>query len=178
MKEAEEMLKSLEKRLSEVGLEIHPEKTRIVYCKKENRNGSHTHEKFDFLGYTFRSRLVKSKHGKFFTGFTPAISDQAKKGIRSIIREMKLQFRTSQELTDLSKALNPKIRGWMNYYGKFCLSELNSVLKYINKALLKWVMNKYKKLRKSKAKARKWLARIAKASPELFVHWKKGIIND
>ena len=90
LKEAEEMLKSLEKRLSEVGLEIHPEKTRIVYCKKENRNGSHTHEKFDFLGYTFRSRLVKSKHGKF------------------------------------------------------CPSELNSVLKYINKALLKWVMNKTK----------------------------------
>jgi len=105
------MLKSLEKRLSEVGLEIHPEKTRIVYCKKENRNGSHTHEKFDFLGYTFRARLVKSKHGEFFTGFIPAISDQAKKGIRSRIREMELQFRASQELTDLSKALNPKIRG-------------------------------------------------------------------
>lgn len=178
LEEAEAILKSLEKRLSEVGLEIHPEKTRIVYCKDDGRKENHPNEKFDFLGYTFRTRLVKSKHGKFFSSFTPAISDQAKMGIRSKIRRMKIQFMTSLELSDLSKALNPKIRGWINYYGKFCPSEMNAVLKYINKTLLKWVMSKYKKCRRSKAKARKWLAQIAKTVPSLFVHWEKGIIND
>lgn len=178
LEEAEAILKSLEKRLSEVGLEIHPEKTRIVYCKDVDRKENHPNEKFDFLGYTFRTRLVKSKHGKFFTSFTPAISNQAKMGIKRKLREMKIQFMTSLELKDLSKVLNPKIRGWINYYGKFCPSEVNSVLKYINKALLKWVMSKYKKCRRSKAKARTWLLQIAKTVPKLFVHWEKGIIYD
>lgn len=178
LKEAESLLKELETRFKDVGLEIHPDKTRIVYCKDDKRKGNHTYEKFDFLGYTFRPRLAKSRYGIYFVSFTPAISNKASKGIRQKVRNMKLHFRTDQEISDLSDLLNPKIRGWINYYGKFCKSELTPILKHINKTLQKWVGRKYKKLKGSKSRARGWLIKVAKAVQQLFVHWELGIIND
>lgn len=178
LEEAENLLEALKTRFEEIGLEIHPDKTRIVYCKDDNRKGSHTHEKFDFLGYTFRSRHAKNRYGEFFVSFTPGISRKASKAIKQNVRNMKLQFRTNQEISDLASLLNPKIRGWINYYGRFCKSELVPVLKHINKALQKWVRRKYKKLNNSKARARSWLKKVAKALPQLFAHWEIGIIND
>ncbi len=176
--EAEKILSSLKERLEEVGLEIHPEKTQIVYCKDDDRRGSHTNTSFDFLSYTFRPRLVKSRNGEFFVSFTPAVSNKASKAMRQAIRRWKLQFKTDVEITDLAKIYNTKIRGWINYYGAFNKSAMNPVLKHINKALQKWGKRKYKKLKRSNKKARKWLRRTATDMPGLFVHWQMGIIND
>lgn len=179
LEEAENLLETLKTRLKSIGLEIHPDKTRIVYCKDDNRKGSHTHEKFDFLGYTFRPRLAKNRYGNFFfVTFTPGISNKASKAIKQNVRNMKLHFRTNQDIRELASLLNPKIRGWINYYGRFCKSELIPVLKHINKALQKWVRRKYKKLKNSKDRARNWLIKVAKALPQLFEHWKIGIVND
>ncbi len=176
--EAEEIRKSLEERLKEVKLEIHPDKTKIIYCKDDNRKGNHTEEKFDFLGYTYRSRMTKTKYGKFFVTFSPAISNKAKKAIRQKIRGMRIHFWVDKEISYISDALNPKIRGWTNYYCCFYKSEFNTVYKYINQILQKWARNKYKKLKNSKRKARKWLKRIAELTPKLFIQWEKGVISD
>ncbi|WP_028306901.1 group II intron reverse transcriptase/maturase [Desulfitibacter alkalitolerans] len=178
LEETENILETLTARFKNIGLELHPDKTRIVYCKDDNRKGSHTQEKFDFLGYTFRSRLAKNRRGEYFITFSPAISNKASKAIKQNVRNMNLQFRTNREINDLADLLNPKIRGWINYYGSFCKSELTPVLKYINKTLQKWVRRKYKNINGSKARARRWLIKVAEAVPQLFVHWKLGIIND
>lgn len=176
--EAKIMEKALAKRFKEIGLEIHPEKTKIIYCKDDRRKDSYENEKFDFLGYTFRPRLVKSRKGEYFTGFTPAISNKAKKGIRENIRKLRLEIRTREEITEIAEIINPKTRGWINYYGRYFKSELTQVLKYINKILQKWAKNKYKKLKRSNRRARNWITQIAKTAPDMFVHWKEGIIND
>lgn len=177
--QAEAILQALKRRLKEVKLEIHPEKTHIVYCKDSNRRGNYpNNNSFDFLGYTFRTRQARTKQGRYFVTFTPAVSNKAMKAMRQSIRKWKLQFRTDKELEYLSKILNPIIRGWINYYGVFRKSELYSVLKHINRALQKWVSRKYKKMAGSKERARSWLEKKAKKKPELFMHWQMGIIDD
>ena len=177
--EAEALLEALKQRLKEVGLEIHPEKTHIIYCKDDNRKDNYPHKNsFDFLGYTFRTRQVKTKQGKYFVTFTPAVSNKAIKAMKQAIRNWKLQFKTNKEIEDLSRILNPKIRGWINYYGAHSKSTLYSVLKHINKALQKWIRRKYKKIANSKERARNWLKQVAKEAPSLFKHWQMGIISD
>ncbi len=114
----------LESRFAEVGLELHPGKTKIVYCKDGKRRGSYTHEKFDFLGYTFRARRSKSKWGKHFINFSPAISDKAAKGIRKTARSWGWQRRSDKSLEDFARMSNPVIQGWINYYGRFYKSAL------------------------------------------------------
>jgi RNA-directed DNA polymerase len=174
--DAEGLRKSLEKRLGECKLELHPTKTRIVYCKDDDRRGDYPDNSFDFLGYTFRPRKVRSKYGRFFTGFTPAVSQQAKKAMRQEIRHWRLQLKTDLTLKDLSLMYNPVVRGWTNYYGSFCKSEMYSIYRHFNQALVRWVMRKYKKLATSKRRRNNWLNRISRQEPELFVHWKMGIV--
>ncbi len=175
--EAQNLRVALEKRLKEVKLELHPTKTKIIYCKDKNRKENHSEIKFDFLGYTYRPRVSNGKHG-MFVSFSPAISNDSKKAIRQEIKRMKIHFRVDKNIIDLSKLLNPKIRGWINYYGKFCGSELNTVFKYLNGILRKWARKKYKSLKKSKIKSKHWMLGVAKTFPNLFVHWEKGILGD
>ncbi|MCF2132133.1 group II intron reverse transcriptase/maturase [Strepomyces sp. STD 3.1] len=173
--EARKLLKSLNKRMNDCKLELHPTKTRIVYCKDEDRKGNYENIAFDFLGYTFRPRLVKNRWGKHFVGFTPAISNKSKKSIRQSVRKWKLQLKAEKDLTDLSNMFNLKIKGWINYYGKFYKSEMYSTLRHINKALIMWARKKYKRLTRHKKKAEYFLGRIAKQNPRLFNHWELGI---
>ncbi len=126
LKEAEDLRCDLEKRFMECGLELHPTKTRIVYCKDDNRREDHPDIKFDFLGYTFRPRRAKNQNGKYFISFIPAVSNQAKKAMRQTIRDWRLQLKSDKTLEDLSKMFNPVLRGWENYYGCFYKSELYS----------------------------------------------------
>jgi len=174
LKYAENLLESLKKRFEECGLELHPEKTRIVYCKDDSRRGEYPNTSFDFLGYTFRARLSKGKYGKFIS-FIPAVSAKAGKRIRQIIRKWRLHRTPYKTLEELSQKINPVIRGWVNYYGRFYKTELNDVLKQINQALAKWVRRKYKKFRQHKKRAVYWLGKIARREPKLFVHWQMGI---
>ncbi|NHM26742.1 group II intron reverse transcriptase/maturase [Desulfofundulus sp. TPOSR] len=174
-KEAEKLCESLQKRLAECGLELHPEKTRIVYCKDDDRRGDYPETKFDFLGYTFRPRRSKNKHGKYFINFTPAVSNKAKKAMRQTIRGWRMHLKPDKTLEDLSRMFNPIIRGWVNYYGRFYKSELYSVLRHMNRALVRWVQRKYRKFARHKRRAEHWLGKIARRDPKLFVHWQMGI---
>lgn len=174
--EAEKLLESLEIRFTECGLELHPIKTRIVYCKDDNRRGNYLETTFDFLGYTFRPRRSKNKDGKLFVNFTPAVSNKAKKAMQQRIHDWRMHLKSDKSLEDLSHMFNPIIRGWINYYGCFYKSEMYSVLKHMNRALIHWVRRKYKRFAKHQRRANKWLGRIARQESKLFVHWQMGIL--
>jgi len=162
----------IEERLAQCRLELHPEKTRIVYCKDGRRKGSHPNVKFDFLGFTFEPRLVSSRKGNVFVGYTPAISNKAAKAMRDIIRRWSLHLRSDHSLEDLSRKLNPVLRGWVNYYGSYYRSALNKVFNPLNLILAKWAMRRYKSFRGHQRRASRWLSKIRKREPRLFAHWQ------
>jgi RNA-directed DNA polymerase len=174
--EAEELLLQLHMRFEECGLELHPEKTRIVYCKDDDRRGEYPETKFDFLGYTFRSRRSKNRYGKYFINFTPGVSRIASKAMRQTIRRWRLHLKPDKSIEDLSRMFNPVIQGWINYYGRFYKSELYSVLRHMNRALVHWARRKYKRLNRHRRRAEHWLGNLAKRDPRLFAHWKMGIL--
>jgi RNA-directed DNA polymerase len=174
--EAEALLIKLEERFKQVGLEMHPEKTRIVYCKDDDRKGNYPETKFDFLGYTFRPRRSKNRWGKYFINFSPAVSNDACKAMRQTIRGWRMQLKPDKEIDELSKMFNASIRGWINYYGHFYKSQLYPVLRHMNNALIHWARRKYKKLARHKTRAIFWMGRLAKNRPELFAHWQMGIL--
>ena len=175
LKQAEYLLSKLKERFVKCGLELHPDKTKIVYCKDDDRKGNYGNTSFDFLGYTFRPRGAKNKYGKYFTSFLPAISDKAKKAIRKKVRGWKLQLKPEKSLQDIANILNSQIWGWLNHYTHFYKSEIYGVLRYINSCLVKWARRKYKKL-KARRKAEHWLGRIARRDTRLFAHWRFGIL--
>ena len=144
--QAQHVLGAIAERMAQVGLELHPDKTRIVYCKDANRPGSHEHERFNFLGYTFRPRLAKSRHGNFFVSFLPAVGDDAKKTIGREIRSWRLNRRSDQALKDLARMINPIVQGWINYYGRFYKSMLYPLFRRLNEHLARWAARKYKRL--------------------------------
>ena len=164
LKGAEELQSELERRFKECGLELHPSKTQIVYCKDDNRRREYTDISFDFLGYTFRPRRAKNQKGNYFISFIPAVSNQAKKAMRQTIRGWHVQLKSDKTLEDLSKMFNPVLRGWVNYYGRFYKSELYSVYRRMNRALLYWAMRKYKRFRKRRKRALEWLAGLLRES--------------
>ena len=173
-KQAEFLKSKIGERLRECGLEIHPDKTKIVYCKDINRTGEYPLIQFDFLGYTFRPRLSKDKYGRCFANFTPAVSGSALKAIRQEVRSWKINLKSEKSLKDLSHMFGPVIRGWLNYYARFHRSGMHSVGRQLNEALTRWAMRKHKGFGVHKTKAGKWLARIAKSEPNLFPHWQFG----
>lgn len=174
--DAEKMLIALRKRFSECKLELHPVKTRIVYCKDDDRRGNSPEIKFDFLGYTFRPRRAKNRWGKFFVSFLPAISNKAATELRSEIHDWRLHLKPDKSLEDLSQMFNPVIRGWIQYFGRFYKSWLSAVLRYLNRALIHWARRKYKKFERGKRRAEVWLGKVARREPHLFAHWKMGIL--
>jgi len=174
-REAEELLKTLDIRFKECGLELHPEKTKIVYCKDDDRRGDYPGTSFDFLSYTFRPRRAKNRWGKYFVSFLPAVSNKAGKAMRQKARRWKMHLRNDKSLEDLSKMFSPVIRGWINYYGKFYKSALHSTLRQLNRTLVRWAMRKFKKLKGHRRRAEYWLGKIAQRQPRLFPHWQMGV---
>lgn len=168
--QAESLLEEIRARLKQCLLELHPEKTKIIYCKDDNRGGTHEHEKFDYLGYTFRTRSALNRWGKLFMSFIPAVSNKASQKIRDAVREWNIHKHTDRTLNCLVRAYNPIIRGWLEYYGQFYSSEIMEVLRCIDEDLIKWAMRKYKKLR-SRKKASEWLETVSKRDSRLFCHW-------
>ena len=165
----------LDVRFRECGLELHPEKTKIVYCKDDLRRGDHPVTSFDFLGYTFRPRRSKSRNGKYFINFSPAVSNKAGKAMREKARRWKMHLRSDKSLEDLSRMFSPIIRGWINYYGRFYKSALYPTLRQLNRTLVRWATRKFKRLRRHRRRAEYWLGRIAKRQPWLFPHWQMGV---
>ena len=163
------------KRLKLCKLELHPEKTRIVYCKHAARKQHYEQVQFDFLGFSFRPRAALNRHGKRFLNFMPAISVTAVKEIHEEMREWKLHTRTPARLEDLAQIVNPSVQGWYNYYGRFYKSVLKSHLRHINIYLVRWVMRKYKRFSRHKTRAKEWLRSVYHREPTLFAHWKLGL---
>jgi len=174
---AVQLKSELEARLSECGLELHPVKTRIVYCKDGNRRLQHKEIAFDFLGYTFRPRRAKNREGKYFISFIPGASNSAKREMRQTIRTWRIQLKSEKRLEDLSRMFNPILRGWVNYYGRYYKAEMHSVYRRMNRALLEWTMRKYKRFRQRRKRAWNWLIQIAKREPKLFVQWEKNYLS-
>ena len=174
--EAETLLAALRQRLAECGLELHPEKTKIVYCQDDDRRGTHEHTSFDFLGYTFRPRRAKNRHGKLFISFLPGVSNKAAKSIRATIRSWRLgATRSNQSLEELARFVNPFVRGWVNYYGRFYRSALTPVLRELERSLVYWVRRKFKRFARHARRAVHWLGNVACREPDLFVLWQIGI---
>jgi len=170
--EAEGLRVAIERRFAECGLELNLQKTRVVYCKDDNRRGGHPEQKFDFLGYTFRPRTSKNRQGRYFVNFSPAISARAAKSIRETMRQWRMHRQSDKSLDDLARISNPVIRGWINYYGCFYKSALYPIFQTLNNILARWASRKYKSLRGRKRGAHLWLQRIAHGQPCLFAHWQ------
>ncbi len=164
------------KRLRICGLDLHPEKTKIVYCRDANRRGKYPNRQFVFLGYVFRGRLAKSRTGKYFNSFSPAVSRDSAKHMRKRMREWNLSRWTNAEMEDIAGKCNASLRGWWNYFGMFYPSSLKRVMVHLNTIMVKWAIRKYKRFKGSKRAARKWLRGISERQPSLFYHWELGIL--
>lgn len=174
-RQARAVLAAIRDRLGQCGLELQTTKTRIVYCKDDDRRGDYEHVAFDFLGYTFQPRRAKNRWGKHFVSFLPAMSTKAAKSIRATIREWRMAAtRNNQPLENLARLVNPVVRGWMNFYGRFYRSKCIHVLRHINEALAAWVRRKFKRFRRRERASVHWLGRIARREPALFAHWRFG----
>jgi RNA-directed DNA polymerase len=171
-RQAREVLAALEQRMAEVGLQLHPDKTRIVYCKDGKRRRADCAEtSFTFLGYTFRARNAPTRdETSMFTGFLPAVSKDALKRMSEEVRSWRIHRRTATELQDLAEWINPIIRGWMTYYGRYCKTALDRLLRRINTYLMRWAQQKYRRLRPFR-KARRWWQELTARQPHLFAHW-------
>lgn len=177
-REAQQLLTALQKRFKACKLELHSEKTKIIYCKDERRKANYVNTRFDFLGFTFERRIVQDmKKRKLHLGFTPAVSRKSANAMREKTRNQRFARRVDLSIEDIAQMYNPVLRGWINYYGQYTPSKLSSsVLRHFNVTLRQWVRRKYQKLA-SKTKAGKFLEQIYKKNPKLFVHWEKGMIN-
>lgn len=176
LEQARNLLSELGSRFNECGLELHPDKTKIIYCKDENRKKEYPVKSFDFLGYTFRARLCKNtKRSSLFMNFTPAVSKTALKAMRSKTKRYNLRNRTDLSLDDIAKWYNPVLQGWLNYYGAYSRSALYPAWRHFNKTLVSWAMAKYKSLRYHKTRAGAFLEGISEKNPQLFVHWRNGM---
>jgi RNA-directed DNA polymerase len=174
-KQAEQVRDALAERLKECRLELHDEKTRIVYCQDANRRGSHEHQRFSFLGYEFRARICESKEGKHFVGFTPAVSPESCKAVRRTMRSWRLLRWSGRTLQEVAHAVNGVVRGWINYYGRYHRSQLWSTFVRLNEHLIRWARRKYKRFRRHNKRAWQFLAAVARREPDLFVHWRFGV---
>jgi RNA-directed DNA polymerase len=169
--QAEHLRADIAMRLEPLGLELHPAKTKIVFCKDANRRGDSEHSSFDFLGYTFRGRLARGRKG-YFVSFAPAISPKARKAVGQKVRHWHLNRRSGTDLAGLAIQINPVVRGWFGYYGAFYRSDLYSLARHIDQHLLRWAMQKFKRLRGKPANAREWLDAVRRHQPRLFAHWQ------
>jgi group II intron reverse transcriptase/maturase len=172
---AEFILRKLQTRMQECGLELHPEKTKIVFCKDYRRKGRHENVKFDFLGYTFQPRSTMSKKtGKLFLGYDCAISISSKKRIADKLEELDIVNLNFKSIVGVAQYLVPYIRGWVNYFGKFRLYLMNPIFQMLRKRLVRWARKRYKRYKTSLNRAYQWLKRVKEQFPYLFYHWRFG----
>ncbi|MGX1356985.1 group II intron reverse transcriptase/maturase [Bradyrhizobium elkanii] len=171
--EAEELKSALERRFADCHLLLHPAKTKVVYCADSNRRRSYPHIHFDFLGFSFRPRMAKNRWGRIFTCFLPGVSPNSLKEMRARIRGWRLPQHSPLPLEDIARSLNPVLRGWDQYYGRFYPTELRRLYEYFDERLGAWLRCKYKQLKGHRGRSLRKLNEMAKQNPKLFVHWQK-----
>jgi group II intron reverse transcriptase/maturase len=172
--QALELHQALKQRFAECRLQLHPQKTKIVYCKDANRTGKYPVRSFDFLGFTFRPRLAKNRNGKRFVSFIPAVSKTASIRMRRSVRRWRLHFRSDLDLEDIAKWVRPILSGWVRYYGRFYPSKLRDELRTIDAFIVRWASRKYKRFRGHTKATWKWLSSLRRRNPNLFAHWTLG----
>jgi len=174
---AEQTLKAIKSRMHQIGLELHPEKTKIVYCRDYRRQEKYSNVKFEFLGYSYQPRTTKSKKSKgLYLGFDCGISISSRKRIADKLEELKVERMTCDRVVGVAAILNPMIRGWVNYYSKFRSSLLHRVFKLLNNRIVKWARKRYKRYKTSIKRAYQWFERVKEQYPKLFYHWQVGYI--
>ncbi len=170
-RQAEAVLAGIAARMQEVGLQLHPDKTRVVYCKDGKRRDEHEHTSFTFLGFTFRARKARATGGGYFTSFQPAISTEALKAKGADLRKMRIHRRTNLSLDDLARWLNPIVAGWTNYCGQFYWTVMDPLLQRVNTYLRRCAGKKYRRLRTFK-RFKRWWTGLLEREPGLFAHWR------
>jgi group II intron reverse transcriptase/maturase len=171
--QAEAVIRAIALRFEECGLTMHPDKSRIVYCKDSNRTGAYPHVQFTFLGFTFRPReALNNRYHWRFTSFLPAVSSAALKRLRQTVREWRIHRRTSATLDTLAEQCNPIIQGWWNYYGAFYQRSMRDLFHYVDNKLEQWARRKYKTLAHDKRRGGQWLRKMKMVAPCTFVHWR------
>lgn len=173
--EAKDILSKLNQRLKECKLELHPKKTKIVYCKDKDRGKEYPVTEFDFLGYTFRRIFIKDRLGRLQFNFLPSVSKKSGKAFRDKIKTMKIHKFTGSSIEIIAEMINPTVRGWLNYFTQYTPSAVKYSMDCLNRRLIKWAMCKYKRFRGHRKRAEKWLKEIAKREPRMFAHWALGI---
>jgi RNA-directed DNA polymerase len=173
LKQAQYVLSRLDKRMRQCLLELHPDKTRIVYCRSQRNKGRYENESFDFLGYTFKTRWCKDKGGNLQEVFTPAVSKNATKSFREKVRAV-CKGSSNWSIEELATKLNPIVRGWCNYFGAYRKSEIQKELYYTNYAIALWYRRNHKRMKGSLHRTWGYLANKAKHEPTLFAHWLMG----
>jgi RNA-directed DNA polymerase len=171
-RQAQFVLGEIKARMAACHLELNSDKTHIVYCKDSNRTGSHEHERFDFLGYTFRHRQASNGRGELFRSFLPAVSDEAAKAIRRTIRKWRVHLWSGTSLINIARTINRTVRGWINYYGRFYPSQLRRSLWRIDEYLVRWAVRRQKRLKGRRARGWQLLADVFAREPKLFAHWR------
>ncbi len=170
--QADRLRRSIQERLTQCKLELHPDKTKIVYCKDEARRYHYPNDKFDFLGYEFRPRWVRnSRRGTLFARFTPAVSPKACKAMRQTVRSWRLHRQTTSRLETVIQRIRPVLQGWIQYYGYFNRTLLLNALRTIEKYLIRWAIRKYKRLRRSDVRGQRWLEGLRAREPGLLPIW-------
>jgi RNA-directed DNA polymerase len=172
--QALELHQALEQRFAACRLRLHPQKTKIVYCKDANRPGEYLERSFDFLGYTFRSRVAVGRGRKRFVSFIPAVSDKAAKRMRQEVRKWRLHLRSDLELEEIAKWVRPTLAGWVRYYGRFYPSKLREALRTIDAFIVRWVSRKCKRFRGHTMAIWEWLRSLRRRNPNLFARWMTG----
>jgi RNA-directed DNA polymerase len=172
--QALELRQALEQRFAACQLRLHPQKTKIIYCKDANRPGEHPERSFDFLGYTFRPRVAIGRNRKRFLSFIPAVSDKAAKRMRQEVRRWRLHRRSDLELEDIAGWVRPVLAGWVRYYGRFYPSNLREQLRTIDAFIVRWLSRKYKRFHGRTMAGWEWLRSLRRRNPNLFAHWALG----
>ena len=172
--QALELRQVLERRLADCKLQLHPQKTKVVYCKDANRPENYQEQSFDFLGYTFRPRTANGRNSKRFLSFIPAVSQKAAKRMRQTVRGWRLHRRSDLELAEMAAWVRPVLTGWVRNYGRFYPSKLRAELRTIDAFIVRWVSRKYKRFHGHTMAAWDWLRSLKRRNPNLFAHWTLG----
>lgn len=170
-KEAMQLLAEIDARFKACKLELHPTKTKVVYCQDKDRQREYPHIEFDFLGYTFRKVLIKDRLGRLQFNFIASVSKKAEQTLRDKVKALEIHKRTGCKIEMIAEILNPILRGWINYFGKFNRSAMKRALDCVQRRLIKWAMCKYKKFRGHRRRAEEWLFQVRKREPNMFAHW-------
>lgn len=169
--EAKQLLAHIDERLHDCKLELHPTKTKIVYCQDKDRRKEYAVTEFDFLGYTFRKVRIKDRLGRLQMNFIASVSKKAEQALKDKVKALEIHKRTGSKIEMIAEMLNPILRGWINYFGKFNRSAMKRALDCVQRRLIKWAMCKYKHFRGHRRRAEEWLKQVKEREPNMFAHW-------